>query len=844
MAGMSSFPQHIPMPSESEINGFLGAPSQAGPAVDMPSSPEIDQWLETKGNEERFDNPLGMAASALTGAADSATLGLSNVAMTKSGLMDPKTLKALQDVNPISYGAGETAGMFAPSGAAGLIGKAGKATYRGIKALEFIKDAEKIGGISKGLVNIGAHAAGSAVEGAAFAGVGNSLNEMALGDPDLNAEKIMSNFGYGALYGGAIGGALKTAAIGAPPALTAAKDALSSVKNIIMGDGKGAESLISKGLGVMDSSGKLTDSFINRAKNLDVNQQEELVRGVTGGLNTVKNNLNTAMKDLNATLRPAERDALIETANGPKVKVATQDVIDSINKATEMMKLNSGEYSQNAVSKLERWRTQIANNLKAQDPESRFDLLKDFKQDMERWGKGFQSETKAETKKVIDGITAQVRDTLHNPDVFGMAGSSEAAHNELLKQVYDFIPPKIAEGSKARSPQQKEFQKLFLGTNGDFDPSKMKKFLKLSESPEGQRGRELLDGWFELQQKLPEHFENTYANVPNDLWDESKLSGVMDTLKKTKGDVGQAQTQYQDAIRNSKGKNLGLRELMLGGIGVSHPLLGAAGFAMDVAQRPVEYINKLAEIERMLGSSAKGIEKGAKSVFNPSLKSVGKMKGLLSKELSAPDIEAHKTIRDDLAQLNNNPSLLVDKLSNSTGHLLGVAPKMGEGLQASMIRANQFLQSKMPQGQNNSPFEPDPDPSPTEISQFHRYRQVVEDPMIAFDQIRAGTIGPETVETLQTVYPRVYEEMKAGLLKNITDRVAKKETVPYSLKQSISFFFGHPIDSSLSPRAILANQMAMQRQQQQQPQGEVKKSGAKDMTIASRTGVQRERDDA
>lgn len=840
-----SMPQHMPMLSEAEVDRYLGLGQGSGggasSSFDMPSDQEVDEYLRGK-NNERFDNTLGYAASAVTGALDSATLGLSNVALTKSGLMKPETLQALKD-NALSYGAGEIGGMFAPSGAAGLVGKAGKATYGGLKALQVMKDAEKVGGAAKHLANIGAFAAGSAVEGALFAGVQGSLNEYALGDPDLNAEKILSNFGHGALIGGALGSVLKTAAIGAPPALSAAKDAIKGLKDKIAGAGRGEESLISKGLQSIDKSGRLSEQFSNRMKSLEFDQskQDEMIESVTGGLNTTKKNLSTAVKDLNSSIRPAERSALIETANNAKVLTATQDILNSVNRATEFMKANSGEYSQNAVAKLERWRTQIANNLKKKESGSRFDLIKDFKQDLDRWGKGFQSETKIETKKVIDGLTGQAREILHNPDIFGMAGASEAAHNELLSQLYDFIPPSI---SKARSPMQKEFHKTFLNGSGDFDPGKIKRFLKKSGTPEGERAGELLDSWFELQQKLPEHLENTYANVPNDLWDEAKLGDMMKSLGNTQGDVGLAQTQFQEAIANSKGRNLGLRDLLLGGVAASNPAVGGLLFAADVASRPIEYINKLAEIERVLGAAAQGLERSAKGVFKPTLRATGKLKGFLSKEFMPLDKEEFERHSNDLSQMNNNPEFLIDQLHNTTKHLADVAPFMAEGLQASIVRANQFLQSKMPNVYSPDPFSPQFDVSSSEIAKYNNYRKLVDDPNIAFDQIRSGTVGPETVETLSIVYPRLYEDMKRALMEQVTNQIAKKEEVPYSIKQSVSFFLGVPLDKSLSPEGVLANQMAMlKNQMEQQPQGQrPSKTGMQKMTVAQRTDPQRDRE--
>ncbi len=197
----------------------------------------------------------------------------------------------------------------------------------------------------KGTADIGAQALGSAVEGALYAGTQQTLNEFALGDPDLNSEKILSHYGQGALFGGAMGGVLKGAALGLPLAAKTGTKALAKLRDVVAGAGMGEESLISKALGKVQESGKFSDQFMNRAKGLGVDRQAELVSDVTNGLNTVKNNFSTAIKDLNSTLRPAERNALIETANGKEVKIATQDVLDDIMAAQKEVALHPDRYA-------------------------------------------------------------------------------------------------------------------------------------------------------------------------------------------------------------------------------------------------------------------------------------------------------------------------------------------------------------------------------------------------------------------------------------------------------------------------------------------------------------------
>lgn len=793
-------------------------------------------------DSERFSGVGGMLASGALGVASGASFGLSNVALTKTGMMNPETLAQLQD-NP-TYTMGEIGSMFLPTGAASIIGKAGKATYSGAKALMGIREAAQgakaLSGLGK-LGTVAAQAAGSAVEGAAYAGLSNSFNEYALGDPDLNAEKVMANFGWGALYGGALGGILKGAAVGAPEALGAAKEALGSVKNVLVGDGVGSKSLASKALTWIDDSEKLSDAFRNRVTNLDLDQRQELVKNVTDTLNRVKNNLGSVLKHLNGSMRPNELDALIETANKGKVLTETQTVIDTMNGVLQHMEENPALYDPQARAKLELWHSQITNNLGDQSPLARFNLLKEVKQGLQGWGRGITpTATKAETKAALNSIAQTINGVLKNPEVFGAAGSAFAKHDEILAKLYDFIAPP----GERLSATGKEFKKLFLGANGDFDATKLERYLKVSEGPKGERAMALLDDWFNLQKQLPEHLESTYANIPNELWDEAKLGGLSKSLDKELGAshdfVGtKAPGKYTELLNSEKGRKLGLREIMLGGIGASHPILGGVAFAADMASRPIEYINKLAEVERLVGKASDWVDKGAKKVFIPSLKTMGKIKGPLIRQMSPENLEQHKKTEDHLTQLNNNPDALYAALNGSTSHLQDVAPNMAESLQAAMIRGNQFLQSKLPGHANLNPFEKDYEPSGAEIAQFQRYKELVNDPMSAFDQVAHSMVTPETIETLSTVYPKLFEEMKSKLLQASMDQLRKGD-LPFRLKQSISQFTGTPIDRALDPMSVGQNQMIFMANPGPQMQAGAPKArpGAmKDMDAGKRLGL-------
>jgi hypothetical protein len=166
---------------------------------------------ETKTREEtaKFgDRPIAAGAAAF---GRGATLGLSDLALSKTGLVESETLKGLQHHNPVASAVGEVAGAVAPM----LIPGVGELTAGGLAA----KAAAGTAGAAEalGVGKTAARVLGAAAEGGLF-GVGSAISEDVLedGNLDLAGEKLLTHVGLGAVLGGgaAAGGVAIEKALG------------------------------------------------------------------------------------------------------------------------------------------------------------------------------------------------------------------------------------------------------------------------------------------------------------------------------------------------------------------------------------------------------------------------------------------------------------------------------------------------------------------------------------------------------------------------------------------------------------------------------------------------------
>lgn len=136
--------------------------------------------------QAKYGTASQQALAGLEALGRGATLGGTDVLETKLLGVNPEEIKKRREANPVTSFVGTGlggAGLFAATGGLGGLGA-------GIE-----------GAVGKGLLG---HALGSGAEGAVF-GAGNVISDAALGDPNLNAQKVIANLGTGFALGAGFG---------------------------------------------------------------------------------------------------------------------------------------------------------------------------------------------------------------------------------------------------------------------------------------------------------------------------------------------------------------------------------------------------------------------------------------------------------------------------------------------------------------------------------------------------------------------------------------------------------------------------------------------------------------
>lgn len=234
----------------------------------------------------------------------------------------------------------------------------------------------------------------------------------------------------------------------------------------------------------------------------------------------------------------------------------------------------------------------------------------------------------------------------------------------------------------------------------------------------------------------------------------------------------------------------------------------------------IEKQAKMASISSKVGNQ---IKSGIKNIFGAAESSAGFIGSKLSPSSTPED---HQKYTSRIAEMANNPTAMMNKLSQSTDSLYSASPQVASSMQNQMMRTTQFLASKIPQNTNQGPLSDETMPSKSEISSFDRYRNIVENPVSVLAQVKHGLLTAEAMETMNTVYPKMLNQMRQEIFSQMSS-MKDRESIPYQTKLTLSRFMGEPLSPSLQPQSVMASQMVYaQPSSSQQAQGQPKQKQA------------------
>jgi hypothetical protein len=157
----------------------------------------------------------------------------------------------------------------------------------------------------------------------------------------------------------------------------------------------------------------------------------------------------------------------------------------------------------------------------------------------------------------------------------------------------------------------------------------------------------------------------------------------------------------------------------------------------------------------------------------------------------------------EVQRLASDPEAMHRTLMDATSHIDAHAPNTSQAMSIASARALSFLASKVPQAPNRGLWGQKWTPSQAEIAKFGRYYEAANKPLAILKQAAAGTLTPEAIEAVSTIYPQLMDKIRASALSKAASRTTPP---PYHARQALGMLLGQDVDGSMAPASIAANQ--------------------------------------
>lgn len=822
-------PQQIAMVSPSgEMTAVSPAEAQTFVALGYkPDSPELRAQMQ---REATAASPIEDAKAFAAGTARGATLGLSDLALTKTGLVDPSTLKTLRDDHPGSTLAGEFTGVLSPIGANALVAKAvgtGAKALGGAAKIATAPSALVTGageaieaGVGKLIANqTAAKILGMGARGAAESlayNVGNNISESALGDYELTAEKLLAHSGEAALLGGGLGLGVgvaiegtralfeKARAAGKGAAAIAADEYAKGVSKLTGADEAETAKLLAKPFDPETAAVRkeTVDKFISPAERNRIHTQ------LTENFTALHDGTEEAKRfvSLKRTEETARLAADVEATSAVE---SLGQWIDKARTKANAMNADPIMHSPIYARELNAIADEAEKKLLGEGVNSAaevFRLADDIKKtplsDLSEWKKNLGNADRAVQNSVreVRSLYSDLKLHLENPANYGEAAARQQSINGALSELFDV--------------EKNDWRKYVMRKTGvgsyEVDSEKVNRVLNRIGSERDRHMVDTIERYQAAASRLIDEAEKTALATDT----EFSGAGMRSLIKKTQGLQAEAADKLAatSQIRAQDAFGMALKS-WLGDLGLNGGVIGTAANVVGGAASPFTVAKTLSRLESGVLAADRVVDSAIKNFSSPSAKSIiGKaaareVDGFVDpimrqrvgddeRQKKLDPQQATKKAVDHFTQVAADPFTAADQIAKRFSKLDGVAPQTKQRLVETQLRVATFLATKVPK----NPFYAYPgmqwEPSDSELTKFQRYVEAASNPLAVLENMSTGFVTVEQAEAVKQCYPKLFADIQMKFAERAPE-IRKNST--YDQRLALSRMFGVAIDPTAEP---------------------------------------------
>lgn len=546
-------------------------------------TPEVEAELE---RHAKHGGAGGIAKATLAGAARGLTLGLSDLALTKTGAVDAETLRDLKEENPTASTLGEIGGSVAPLvGQLGLGAKAGKAlgAKAAGEALDVGLAASPAGvvtalgeGIEGAIVGdaarrsmaaqIAARLTAGTVRGAAESelyNIGTNLSEAVLGDEKVTAERLLAHSGDALLIGGGLGFGISAGGIAVRAAAEKARGALDGMADWLkqhapMADPERLNALAEATAGKVGlepddvkalfanigtkEGAEMRAALGPKAQFVSPEERNEIGITFKKALKEAREAVDDAKRQAFDEFRPKEIAALVaKDVDTEMASALGVELRESMGGALEKMRAAPDIFSaKGLIARFDEIAKGYEKRLLAVDtPEALFNLIDDTKRLIDKqtkiWGKAIDPSVR-DTVNEIKNVRARLMGGLTDEGVWGSAATRQASFNDAFNRLATAERNLIGENGKVGA-----FGSKVIKRNGsvalELSDKKINTFLSQTGATRSDAQTNALREYLEAAQAFAREVEASATHVPEAAFDRAAIDSLVEKSQKIAADA-------------------------------------------------------------------------------------------------------------------------------------------------------------------------------------------------------------------------------------------------------------------------------------------------------------------
>lgn len=717
------------------------------------------------------------------------------------------------------------------------------------RAVSRIVGTEATGAVGKALQTGARMGARGVTEGAVYGAV-TEISDAVMNDKPVTGEKLLTGLGHGALIGGVFGGGLgfggSMAASGLEKLAGSAggmKELYAKVASKVSGTDEGTI------MRMMDDP-DYQKVLMGGGKEV----KDEAAKNIRREMDSVLEALDHISEEAKGVAKFGNIRETVALGNEAATVKGTQEILDRLKLEVRNMLSDSEAYGE--VAKLKELRGAL-NHAETQIEKATIDggeqlnakLFWEIDNLKRAWGaeaniKGMMPAAGRDgaTIRKIQGIyDNELKGFLENSNLWGQAGENQAKVNKAWAGLID--AQKLTGGqlltNVGKDASLDNWRNIYR-----VDPAKLDKYLNGLVDPKADLTHEFVNKFTQQSKEFLSAVKEAYK-IPE------KKSPMIDRAIQAVDNLS-AETQKVEKVLSATNQINALRvaendSLASKAIGMINPVTGAVlgggmGTMLATGLRavatpfvtPGKAITAVVSMNSAIQKVTNKMDEGVIGFFAKAAKSASKrgLPAYMIREQAKADnkrIDKRNSVeqtpasiyaekKNTMDQMRKNPAILTQRIESVTAPMQQTAPKAAESFKATAIRANQFLNNKMPQAPSQrvgagtlNPIKWEP--TKPEMAKFARYAKAVDNPLSVVDDLSNGKMNREGVEALKAVYPEMHAELK----QKFVDEIGKQDKpLPYQARLQLSILLDIPADYTLQPEFIAKTQASYNNQQSEE----------------------------